>query len=361
MRAAVCRAFGEPLVIEDVAIEAPQGPGEILVDVHACAICHSDITFIEGGWGGDLPALYGHEVAGVVAAVGDGTSGIAPGDHVVVTLLRTCGNCFYCAKGERVLCETVLPISERVLLRDADGTPITQAMAVGGFADQVLVHQSQVAVIPADVDLAVAALLGCGVITGVGATINTTHIEAGESAVVIGTGGVGLNCLQGAALSGANPLIAIDVNDAKLEASRAFGATHVINSTTQDAAAEVRAITDGRMAEHVFVSVGIGPAIEQGMGLMGPGGETVIVGMPPTGVETTFDPTGLAYYAQRVVGCRMGSTQVPVDIPQLVGLYRAGRLKLEELVSGRYPLEDINEAIDAVNRGEALRNVVVMR
>ena len=358
MKAAVCRAFNEPLVIEELTIEEPQA-GELLVDVKACAICHSDITYMEGGWGGDLPALYGHEAAGIVKAVGPETPGVQVGDHVVVTLIRACGQCFYCSRGDRVMCETTLPLSARTPIRDASGASVAQMMNVGSFADQVLVHHSQIAVMPKDVDFAVASLLGCGVITGVGAAINTTHIAPGSSAVVIGTGGVGLNVIQGAALSGANPLIAIDVNDSKLEASRAFGATHVINSTTQDAAAEVKALTNGRMADHVFVSVGIGPAIEQGLGLMGKGAETVIVGMPPSGVTTTFDPSWLASDSQRIIGSKMGSAQTPMDIPQLVGLYRAGRLKLDELVTGTYPLEEINEAVASVKRGEALRNVVV--
>ena len=358
MKAAVCRAFNEPLVIEELTIEEPQA-GELLVDVKACAICHSDITYMDGGWGGDLPALYGHEAAGIVKAVGPETPGVQVGDHVVVTLIRACGQCFYCSRGDRVMCETTLPLSTRTPIRDASGAPVAQMMNVGSFADQVLVHHSQIAVMPKDVDFAVASLLGCGVITGVGAAINTTHIAPGSSAVVIGTGGVGLNVIQGAALSGVNPLIAIDVNDSKLEASRAFGATHVINSTTQDAAAEVKALTNGRMADHVFVSVGFGPAIEQGIGLMGKGAETVIVGMPPSGVTTTFDPSWLASDSQRIVGSKMGSAQTPMDIPQLVGLYRAGRLKLDELVTGTYPLEEINEAVDSVKRGEALRNVVV--
>jgi Zn-dependent alcohol dehydrogenase len=358
MKAAVCRAFNEPLVIEELTIEEPQA-GELLVDVKACAICHSDITYMEGGWGGDLPALYGHEAAGIVKAVGPETPGVQVGDHVVVTLIRACGQCFYCSRGDRVMCEATLPLSARTPIRDASGASVAQMMNVGSFADQVLVHHSQIAVMPKDVDFAVASLLGCGVITGVGAAINTTHIAPGSSAVVIGTGGVGLNVIQGAALSGANPLIAIDVNDSKLEASRAFGATHVINSTTQDAAAEVKALTNGRMADHVFVSVGIGPAIEQGLGLMGKGAETVIVGMPPSGVTTTFDPSWLASDSQRIIGSKMGSAQTPMDIPQLVGLYRAGRLKLDELITGTYPLEEINEAVASVKRGEALRNVVV--
>ena len=358
MKAAVCRAFNEPLVIEELELEGPQA-GELVVDVKACAICHSDITYMDGGWGGDLPALYGHEAAGVVSAVGPETPGVAVGDHVVVTLIRSCGQCFYCSRGDRVMCETVLPLSERQPITDASGAPVAQMMNVGSFAEQVLVHHSQIAVMPKDVDFAVASLLGCGVITGVGAAINATTISPGESVVVIGTGGVGLNCIQGAALSGANPLIAVDVNDAKLEAAKAFGATHGINSASADVAAQVKALTDGRMAQHVLVSVGVGAAIEQGLGLMSKGGETIIVGMPPSGVTTTFDPSWLASDSQRIVGSKMGSAQVPVDIPQLVGLYRGGRLKLDELVTKRYPLEEINEAVAAVKRGEALRNVVV--
>jgi S-(hydroxymethyl)glutathione dehydrogenase/alcohol dehydrogenase len=358
MKAAVCRAFNEPLVIEELTLEAPQA-GELVVDVKACAICHSDITYMDGGWGGALPALYGHEAAGVVSAVGPETPGVQVGDHVVVTLIRACGQCFYCSRGDRVMCETTLPLSTREPIKDATGAAVAQMMNVGSFAEQVLVHHSQIAVMPKDVSFSVASLLGCGVITGVGAAINTTTIKPGESVVVIGTGGVGLNCIQGAALSGANPLIAVDVNDAKLEASKEFGATHGINSKTQDVAAEVKALTNGRMADHVLVSVGVGPAIEQGIGLMGKGAETVIVGMPPSGVTTTFDPSWIAADSQRIVGRTMGSAQTPADIPQLVGLYRGGRLKLDELVTKEYPLEEINEAIAAVKRGEALRNVVV--
>ena len=340
MKAAVCRAFNEPLVIEELTLEGPQA-GELVVDVKACAICHSDITYMDGGWGGALPALYGHEAAGIVSAVGPETPGVQVGDHVVVTLIRACGQCYYCSRGDRVMCETTLPLSTRQPIKDASGAPVAQMMNVGSFAEQVLVHHSQIAVMPKDVSFSVASLLGCGVITGVGAAINTTKIKPGESVVVIGTGGVGLNCIQGAALSGANPLIAVDVNDAKLEASKEFGATHGINSKTQDVAAEVKALTNGRMADHVLVSVGVGPA------------------MPPSGVTTTFDPSWIAADSQRIIGSKMGSAQTPADIPQLVGLYRGGRLKLDELVTKEYPLEEINEAIAAVKRGEALRNVVV--
>jgi hypothetical protein len=174
VKAAVCRAFGEPLVIEELTIEGPQA-GELLVDVKACAICHSDITYMDGGWGGDLPALYGHEAAGIVRAVGAETPGIAVGDHVVVTLIRSCGQCYYCSRGDRVLCEATLPLSTRTPIHDADGKPVAQMMNVGSFAEQVLVHYSQVAVIPTDVGFDVASLLGCGVITGVGAAINQVH------------------------------------------------------------------------------------------------------------------------------------------------------------------------------------------
>jgi S-(hydroxymethyl)glutathione dehydrogenase/alcohol dehydrogenase len=168
MKAAVCRAFNEPLVIEELTLEAPQA-GELVVDVKACAICHSDITYMDGGWGGALPALYGHEAAGVVSAVGPETPGVQVGDHVVVTLIRACGQCFYCSRGDRVMCETTLPLSTREPIKDATGAAVAQMMNVGSFAEQVLVHHSQIAVMPKDVSFSVASLLGCGVITGVGA------------------------------------------------------------------------------------------------------------------------------------------------------------------------------------------------
>jgi Zn-dependent alcohol dehydrogenase len=345
-------------VIEELTIEEPQA-GEVLVDVRACAVCHSDITYAQGGWGGALPAVYGHEVAGVVRALGSGVRGIPVGERAVVTLIRSCGTCRACTDGTFVLCEGFVPLSARAPLRDDGGAPVVQGLNAGGFAEQVLVHHSQIAPLPDDVDFVTGSLLGCGVITGFGAVVKTADVSPGESAVVIGAGGVGLNCIQGAALSGANPIVAIDVVAAKLEASRSFGATATIDASREDVHAALAALTDGRMADHVFVSVGAQSAIEQGVSLMARGGETVIVGMPAAGISCAFDPGDLADRAQRIVGSKMGSAHVQVDIPHLLGLYRSGRLKLDELVSGTYPLEEINEAFASVVRGEALRNVIV--
>jgi Zn-dependent alcohol dehydrogenase len=358
VRAAVCRAFGKPLVIEEVEIDPPQA-GEISVRLAACAVCHSDISFMEGAWDGPLPAVYGHEAAGVVAEVGPGVTGVRPDERVVVTLIRSCGRCYFCTQGEPVFCESTYSLDERGPLRSGDGQRIVQGLRTGAFAEYVTVHASQVTAIPGDVPLDSGALLACGVLTGVGAVTNTARVTAGSSVVVIGTGGVGLNCVQGAALSGAEPIVAIDLSSAKLEAAKAFGATHTIDPTEEDSRQAVRRLTEGRGADYVFVAVGAKTAIEQGVGLMRRGGAMVIVGMPASGVTTEFDPSELANDGQRILGSKMGSAQLEVDVPKLVELYRQGRLKLDELISGRYALEEINEAVASANRGEALRNVIV--
>ncbi len=358
MKAAVCHAFGQPLVIEELELAAPQ-LGEVEVKLAACAICHSDILYMDGGWGGTLPAVYGHEAAGVVEAVGPGVRNVAPGDHVVVTLLRSCGGCHFCAQGDTNMCETSFHLDVEGPLQASDGSAVHQGLRTGAFAERVVVEASQVAPIPKQVPLDSAALLACGVITGLGAVVNTAKVKVGNSVVVIGTGGVGLNSIQGAALAGAHPVIAIDLADDKLEAAKSFGATHTINPGREDVGEAVRGLTQGRGADYVFVAVGVKSAIEQGFGLLRKAGSLVIVGMTPDGVVTEFDPLTVANDGMRILGSKMGSTRVSVDIPKLVELYLGGRLKLDELITGRYRLEEINEAIASVKRGEALRNVVV--
>jgi Zn-dependent alcohol dehydrogenase len=204
-----------------------------------------------------------------------------------------------------------------------------------------------------------ASLISCGVLTGAGAVINTAGVKGGSSVVVIGCGGVGLNSVQGAKLAGCAQIIALDLSDAKLEAARQFGATHVVNSGSEDIRTRVSEITQGRNADYVFVTVGAKSAIEQAFGLMRRGGAAVIVGMPAVGVTTSFDPGWFAAFGQRVLGSKMGSARLQIDVPKFIDLYRQKRLKLDELISGRYRLDDINEAVDSVRRGEALRNVIV--
>ncbi len=358
MKAAVCRKFGDPLRIEDVAIAAP-GPGEVLVKLAACAICHSDIMFIDGAWGGDLPAVYGHEAAGVVESIGSGVERMATGDHVVVTLIRSCGHCHYCAQGAAVACEATFPLDVQSPLSSADGTPLKHGLRTGAFAQYVVVDASQAVAIDRDVPLDSASLLACGVLTGFGAVVNTAGVEAGCSVVVIGTGGVGLNSVQGARISGAATIIAIDISPQKLQAALTFGATHTINAADADVPGKVRALTGGRGADYVFVTVGAIAAINSAYDLMGKTGAVVLVGMPANGVMSEFEPGNIADQSQRILGSKMGSGRIQIDIPNLVTLYQQGRLKLDELISGRYPLDDINEAIASVRRGEALRNVIV--
>ncbi len=240
-----------------------------------------------------------------------------------------------------------------------DGQDIYQGLRTGAFAEYVVVDQSQVVPIPEEVPFECAALLACGVITGLGAVVNTARVPAGSAVVVIGTGGVGLNSVQGAALAGAQPIVAVDISNAKLETSRIFGATHTVNPTQEDTKEAVRSLTRGRGADYVFVTVGSAEAIEQGLGLLRRAGTLVVVGMPASGIKAEIEVVTFANNSQRMLGSKMGSARLGVDVPKLVALYRQGRLKLDELITARYPLEDINRAIADVKRGEALRNVIV--
>ncbi|MFQ5784353.1 MAG: alcohol dehydrogenase catalytic domain-containing protein [Alphaproteobacteria bacterium] len=258
MKAAVCREFGKPLAIEDIEIDPP-GNGEVKVRLAACAICHSDIHYMEGAWGGTLPAVYGHEAAGVVEETGPGVTLAEPGDRVVVSLLRSCGRCFYCTRGEPHICETRFVLDAENRLHGKGGEAIHQGLRTGAFAEYVVVDESQLVQIPGSVPFDSASLLACGVITGVGAVVNTARVPSGSSVVVIGTGGVGLNSVQGAVLCGAQPIIAIDLSADKLESARAFGATHVVDPTATDPADAVRSLTGGRGADYVFVTVGSAP------------------------------------------------------------------------------------------------------
>ncbi len=357
VRAAVCRVFGAPLSIEALTLADP-GPGEVQVRLGAVAICHSDVFYADGAWGGLLPAVWGHEAAGTVEAVGEGVH-LAVGHRVVVTLIRSCGQCHHCRRREFVACTATFPLDETSPLTDMVGRSVTHGLRTAAFAERVVVHESQVVPISEDVPMAAAALLACGVITGVGAVRNTAHVEPGSSVVIIGCGGVGLNVVQGAALAEASMVIAVDLQQSKLDVAERFGATHSVNPTTEDAARRVYEITGGTMADFVFVAAGSKGALDSGFGLVGPMGALVIVGMPPGGVTTEIDPGTIAGSNQRILGSKMGTADIAVDIPELIVLYHAHKLELDALISGTFALDDINDAIDEVRRGTALRNVVV--
>ena len=358
MKAAVCYEFGKPLVIENLEIDSPRY-AEVKVKLAACAICHSDIHYMDGAWGGRLPAVFGHEAAGIVEEVGPLVKHVKPGEHVLVTLIRSCGHCFYCNQGALNMCESENALDTEQRLRTGDGKPILQGLKTAAFAEYVVVDESQVVSIPDDIPLDSASVLSCGVITGLGAVVNTAKVPTGSSVVVIGTGGVGLNSVQGARLVGASPIIAVDISDHKLEAAHLFGATHSINSVREDVLAQVHSLTAGRGADFVFVTVGNIKAIEQGIDLLRRVGTLVLVGMPAVGAKASIEPLNIADSGQRIIGSKMGSTRLRVDVPKLIELYQQGRLKLDELVTGRYDISQINEAIASVNAGEALRNVIV--
>ncbi|KUJ78696.1 Zn-dependent alcohol dehydrogenase [Ruegeria profundi] len=357
IKAAVCRAFNEPLVIEDILI-APPATGEVEVTLDAVAICHSDITFASGAWGGHLPAVYGHEAAGVVTATGDAVGDFKVGDAVVVTLIRACGTCPSCAGGQPTICETPYD-TVKGPLRTADNGPLDQAMACGAFAEKVVVSHRQIVKIPSDMPKDVASLLSCGVITGVGAAVNAAKLRPGQDVVVIGAGGVGLNAIQGARLAGARRIVAVDMTEEKLEIAKEFGATHGVLASTQHPWKAAFKALGGRGADVVLITVGAIPAYDQAPRYLGRGGKAIMIGMPHSGDMSTYEPVVLAALGQGIVGSKMGDVVIQRDIPWMIDLYNQGRLKLDELISGRWSLDQINEAIADTKTGSAKRNVIL--
>ena len=357
VRAAVCREFAAPLRIEELSLADP-GRGEVRVRVDAVAICHSDVSYTDGEWGGDLPAVWGHEAAGQIVQVGAGV-GFEVGERVVVTLIRSCGECPRCQRGAEVACGEAFTLDQASPLSDAAGRPVNQGMRTAAFAEEVVVHASQIVPIDDEIPAASASLLACGVITGVGAVLNTAQVAPSSTVVVLGCGGVGLNVVQGAALARASTIVASDPQPAKLDLAIHLGATHAVDPTSDDVAAVVSELTDEQMADYVFVATGAPAALAGADRLVGTMGAIVVVGMPATGVAGQFDPGALAARNQRILGSKMGTSVIARDIPRLVGRYHDGDLELDGLVSRRFALDDINEAMDEVRSGAALRNVIV--
>jgi Zn-dependent alcohol dehydrogenase len=358
-RAAVCHRFAAPLSIEPVTLDAP-GPGEVRLRVTACAICHSDLAYADGAWGGPLPAVFGHEACGVVLETGSGVESPRVGQRVVVSLVRSCGSCPRCRDGLPALCSARFRLDEGSPIRLAGGGRAVQGLRCGAFADEAVVHASQAVGIPAGVPDQCACLIACAVMTGLGAAVNDAAVTPGATVAVIGAGGVGLNAVQGAALAGAAQVIAIDVSAAKLAAAAAFGATATVDASAADAAERVLAETGGAGADAVIVTAGAATAVGQGLGCLRRGGTLVCVGMPPDGQPAGFDAGALAHDGKRIVGSKLGSSRPATDIPRIAGLYLEGRLRLDELVTATYPLEEINAALAAMRRGEAIRNVIVL-
>ena len=343
--------------IEEVSLRPPRR-GEVEVRIEACAICHSDISYIDGAWDIDLPAVFGHEAAGRVVSVGEGIASYKPGDSVLVTLIRACGECWSCCDGHPANCDSASDLPDGPLTA-RDGASLRQGLNTAAFAERTVVDASQIAKFPESVPMEAAALISCGVITGVGAAINTAKIRPGTAVAVIGAGGVGLNAIQGALIAGAAKIIAVDMREEKLEAAREFGATHCVLASESKPYRRVKELNGGRGVDYAMVTVGSKDVYDMAPKYLAFGGKVIIVGMPPSSAISTYSPVAFAATGQGMLGSSMGDTVLGRDVPYLVELYAQGRLKLDELITGRYPLDRINDAIAATKTGLSRRNVIV--
>jgi len=365
IRAAVSHGVGVPPSIEDLQLNAPN-PNEVRVEITACAVCHSDLSYLDGTWATDFPLVLGHEATGYVVELGESGneyggngSDLAVGDPVVITLIRSCGICRACRRGHDVACTGEISLNRRSPLADTAGNRIIQGLNVGAFAEQVVVHRSQVVKLPDDVDPVAASLLGCGVLTGYGAVANTAQVAAGDAVVVVGCGGVGSGALQAARIAGADPILAVDPIPEKRVAALGFGATHVVDPARDDIATVITRATGGYLADHLLVTTGAPAALDGAIDLLAPMGNLVIVGMAGDDVKIEVAPSWLAAANKSILGSKMGTTRVAEDIPSLIDHHRAGRLDLQGMVSSVHSLDNIAEAFDEVWRGEVLRTVVL--
>ncbi|MFY4719085.1 Zn-dependent alcohol dehydrogenase [Streptomyces sp. LaBMicrA B280] len=336
-------------VVDDLAVREP-GPGEVLVAIAAAGLCHSDLSVVDGTIPFPVPVVLGHEGAGVVEAVGAGVTHVAPGDHVALSTLANCGTCPECDRGRPTMCRRAIGRPGRPFTL-AGAEPVHQFAANSAFAERTVVRAVQAVRIPRDIPLESAALIGCGVLTGVGAVLNRARVRCGDSVVVIGTGGIGLNVLQGARLAGALRIVAVDANPAKAAMAREFGATDFL--TSADAVREL--LPTG--ADHVFECVGRVELIRQAVDLLDRHGQAILLGVPPATAEASFLVSTL-YLDKSILGCRYGSARPQHDIALYADLYRQGRLLLDELVSAVYPVEDFEKARADAESGRVARAVL---
>jgi S-(hydroxymethyl)glutathione dehydrogenase/alcohol dehydrogenase len=365
-RAAVLFGLDQPLTLrDDVEVEAPRA-SELRIRVAACGVCRSDLSMQDGTVPVPMPVVLGHEASAIVEEVGEGVTDFVAGDHVVVSWVPQCGACFFCRRGQPHLCQAadtvllgggLLDGSPRLRL---DGAPLFQMLGTGTFSEETVISAHAAVKVPHDLPAPVAALLGCAVLTGVGAALNTATIQPGDAVAVVGCGGVGLNVIQGARIAGAETIVAVDVHPAKLEVARAFGATHAVDATKGDPANAVRDVTGQRGADVAFEALGHAATIAQTIDMTRRGGQAVLVGIPRLDVMVTL-PAMLGFILQErtVKGCWYGSADIRRDVPRLIEFYRDGRLQLDELVTRQIELSEVNQALDAMKAGEVTRSVVV--
>lgn len=363
-KAVVCREWNKPVSVEEVQVESPRA-GEVMVKIKACGVCHSDLSATNGTIPMPPPTVIGHEAAGIVEEVGEGVADIAVGDHVVIVWVPMCGRCRYCVEGRPALCDmaaraaTNLPDGTR-RFKDKDGNDLNHMAGVGVMAEYATVHRDNVLKIDPEIPLDKAALVGCAVMTGVGAALNTAQVEAGTSVVVFGAGGIGLNVIQGAALAGADQIIAVDLEDKKLAFAQQFGATHTVNPNSDgDAVAKVMELTGGG-ADYSFECIGAPPVIAQAYNAIRKGGKCVVVGVTRVDGTVTLGTFMMPFQEKILTGSMYGSARPSIDFPRLLSLYKHNRLKLDELVSATYSIDDINRAFDDMQSGANARGVILM-
>jgi NDMA-dependent alcohol dehydrogenase len=361
-RAAVMRDFNTPLTVEDVRLKEPR-PDQIVVRIAATGICHTDLSVLRAALPYPPPVVLGHEGAGVVEEVGAAVTQLAPGDHVVLSSIASCGRCVHCHASRPHLCESGLEaaMAGRQIAFERDGQDIANFCGLGSFASRTVVDGSSAVKIDKDVPLSRACLLGCAVVTGVGAALNTARVQPGDTVAVFGCGGVGVNAIQGAALAGAARIIAVDVVDKKLEWAQKFGATDALNvrgADGDDASDRVRALTSGLGVDVAFECIGAPAVIRQAFLAVRRGGKAVIVGVAPFGVEAVLPAAMIPLEERALIGSLYGSAYMPRDVPRLLELYRRGKLKLDELVSREIRLDDINAGLEALESGGVLRTVI---
>ncbi|AUI50970.1 zinc-binding dehydrogenase [Arthrobacter crystallopoietes] len=360
MRAVIVNAAGAGFAVEDIDLADPM-PNEIVVEVRASGLCHSDLSIAEQGMGFPMPALLGHEVAGEVVEVGASVTSTKVGDRVVICMVAGCGACRECRAARPYRCQRTANLERnpsQMPRISRNGEALTQFMGVGGFAERILVHENLAIPLSDAVPYDVACLLGCGVVTGAGAAINTAGIRPGDTVAVLGCGGVGLNTIQGAALAGASRIIAVDLQPAKLDLAKKFGATDVVNAGDGDAVEAVRELTGGGV-DFAFEVIGMQPTAEQAVRMLAVGGSALLIGVQKPGNRLDLDLFGEIVLPQRrIIGVAMGSTNPHLDIPMFAELYLQGRFNLDDLVSDRITLGEIDRSYQLLAGGAVARAVV---
>jgi S-(hydroxymethyl)mycothiol dehydrogenase len=355
----VARSKGAPVSLETVLVPDP-GPGEAVVQVQACGVCHTDLHYREGGINDEFPFLLGHEAAGVVESVGEGVTEVAPGDFVVLNWRAVCGDCRACRRGEPWYCFSTFNAAQKMTLED--GTELTPALGIGAFAEKTLVHAGQCTKVDPSARPAAVGLLGCGVMAGLGAAINTGNVTRGKSVAVIGCGGVGAAAVAGSALAGAGTIIAVDLDDRKLEWARGMGATHTVNSKEHDPVAAIQELTGGVGADVVIDAVGRPETWQQAFYARDLAGTVVLVGVPTPDMKIPDIPLLDVFGRGGALKSSWYGDCLPSrDFPMLVDLYRQGRLDLDAFVSEEIGIGDVEAAFEKMHHGDVLRSVVVMK